>query len=46
LALRAFWQFVRDIWGHSWAGKVLILAVTAFVVTVVGYAVYTLLFAG
>src|SRR5919206_4098095 len=28
LQLRGFWQFVRDIWGHSWAGKVLVVAVT------------------
>jgi hypothetical protein len=46
LALRAFWQFVRDIWGHSWAGKVLVIAVTAFVVAVIVYATYALLFAG
>ena len=46
LALRAFLQFVKDIWGHSWAGKVLVLAVTTLVVATVGYAVYALLFAG
>jgi hypothetical protein len=46
LALRAFWQFVRDIWGHSWAGKVLVITVTAFVVAVLGYSVYALFFAG
>jgi hypothetical protein len=46
LTLRAFWQFVRDIWGHSWAGKVLIIAVIAFAVAVVGYAAHALLFAG
>jgi len=46
LSLRAFWQFVRDIWGHSWAGKVLVLAVTTLVVAVICYAVYALLFAG
>jgi Putative transmembrane protein (PGPGW) len=46
LALRAFWQFVRDIWGHSWAGKVLVITVTAFVVAVIVYATYALLFAG
>ena len=46
LALRGFWQFVRDIWGHSWAGKVLVITVTAVVVAVLGYAVYALLFAG
>jgi hypothetical protein len=46
LALRAFWQFVRDIWGHSWAGKVLVITVTVLVVAIIGYAVYALLFAG
>ena len=46
LALRAFWQFVRDIWGHSWAGKVLVTTVTVFVVAAVAYTVYALLFAG
>jgi len=46
LELRAFMQFVRDIWGHSWAGKVLVITVTVFVVAVLGYAVYALLFAG
>jgi hypothetical protein len=46
LALRAFLQFVKDIWGHSWAGKILVLAVTTLVVAVVCYAVYALLFAG
>jgi hypothetical protein len=46
LTLRGFLQFVRDIWGHSWAGKVLVTTVTVFVVAVVGYATYALLFAG
>ena len=46
LALRGFLQFVRDIWGHSWAGKVLVITVTVFVVAVLSYAVYALLFAG
>jgi hypothetical protein len=46
LALRAFLQFVRDIWGHSWAGKVLVITVTAFVVAVVAYTLYALFFAG
>jgi hypothetical protein len=46
LTLRGFLQFVRDIWGHSWAGKVLVITVTVFVVAVVGYTVYALLFAG
>ena len=46
LELRGFLQFVRDIWGHSWAGKVLVITVTVFVVAVLGYAVYALLFAG
>ena len=46
LALRGFMQFVRDIWGHSWAGKVLVITVTVFVVAVLGYTIYALLFAG
>ena len=46
LALRGFWQFVRDIWGHSWAGKVLVITMTMFVVAVLGYTIYALLFAG
>jgi len=46
LTLRAFLQFVRDIWGHSWTGKVLVISVTVFVVAVLGYTVYALLFAG
>ena len=44
LQLRHYWQFVRDIWGHSWAGKVLVITVTAFVVAVFGYVVYALFF--
>jgi hypothetical protein len=46
LQLRHYWQFVRDIWGHSWAGKVLVITVTVFVVAVLGYTVYALFFAG
>jgi hypothetical protein len=46
LALRGFLQFIRDIWGHSWAGKVLVITVTVFVVAVLGYAAYALLFTG
>src|SRR5215212_5155984 len=42
LALRGFFQLVRDIWGHSWVGKVLIITVTVFVVAVLGYTVYAL----
>lgn len=45
LALRAFWQFVRDIWGHSWAGRVLVVAVATLVIATFGYTVYALLFA-
>ena len=45
LALRGFWQFVRDIWGHSWAGKVLVVAVATLVIANLGYTVYALLFA-
>jgi hypothetical protein len=46
LELRGFLQLVRDIWSHSWAGKVLVITVTAFVGAVLGYTVYALLFAG
>jgi hypothetical protein len=46
LALRGFLQLVRDTWGHSWAGKVLVIGVIALVVAVVAYAVYVLFFAG
>jgi Putative transmembrane protein (PGPGW) len=46
LRLRHFWQFVRDIWGHSWAGKVLVAAVTMLVIAILGYAVYALVVAG
>jgi hypothetical protein len=45
LELRSFWQFIRDIWGHSWVGKVLIIAVTMIIVFILGYTVYALLFA-
>jgi hypothetical protein len=46
LALRGFLQLVKDTWGHSWAGKVLVITVTAVVVAVVVYTVYALFFAG
>lgn len=46
LALRAFMQLVRDTWGHSWAGKTLIITATAVIVAVLAYATYALLFAG
>src|ERR687890_1379899 len=39
LELRAFWQFVRDIWGHSWAGKVLVVAMATLVIATFGYTV-------
>ena len=45
LTLRGFLQFVRDIWGHSWAGKVLIIAVAMLIIATLGYATYALLFA-
>ena len=45
LELRGFLQFVRDIWGHSWAGKVLVIAVTMLIIATLGYATYSLLFA-
>jgi hypothetical protein len=43
--LRRFWLFVRDIWGHSWAGKVLVIAVTMLIIATLGYGVYSLIFA-
>jgi hypothetical protein len=46
LQLRHYWQFVRDIWGHSWAGKVLVITVSAIVVAVFVYTIYALFFAG
>jgi hypothetical protein len=46
LALRAFLQLVRDTWGHSWAGKTLIITATAIIVAILVYATYALLFAG
>jgi len=42
--LRRFWLFVRDIWGHSWAGKVLVAATALLIVSAFGYLVYYLLF--
>jgi hypothetical protein len=45
LELRGFLQFVRDIWGHSWAGKVLVIAVAMLIIATLGYATYSLLFA-
>jgi hypothetical protein len=46
LRLRHFLQFVRDIWGHSWAGKGLVVIVTALILFVLGCTVYALVFAG
>ena len=46
LALRAFLQLVRDTWGHSWAGKMLVITATVLIVAVLAYATYALLFAG
>ena len=45
LELRNFWQFVRDIWGHSWAGRALVITVTILILATLGYGVYALLFA-
>ena len=45
LTLRAFWQFVRDTWDHSWAGKVLVVAVAGLLIAVLGFTIYALLFA-
>ena len=44
IQLRHFLQFVRDIWGHSWAGKVLVVAVSMSILSTIGYVVYALLF--
>ncbi len=46
LALRAFLQLLRDTWGHSWAGKALIIIATAVIVSILAYTTYALLFAG
>jgi hypothetical protein len=46
LALRAFLQLVTDTWGHSWAGKMLVITATVLIVAVLAYAIYALLFAG
>ena len=46
LALWAFLQLLRDTWGHSWAGKALIIAATAVLVAILAYTSYALLFAG
>src|SRR5215210_9467890 len=40
IQLRHFLQFVRDIWGHSWAGKVLVVAVAALILAALGYTAY------
>jgi hypothetical protein len=45
LRLRAFLQFVRDIWGHSWAGKGLVIATTLLLLAVLVGAIYLLFFA-
>jgi hypothetical protein len=45
LELCNFWQFVRDIWGYSWAGKALVITVTILILATLGYGVYALLFA-
>lgn len=43
--LRQFWQFVRDVWNHSWAGKVLVVAVALLIVAALAGLVYYLFFA-
>jgi len=45
IRLRRFWQFVRDIWNHSWAGKVLVTAVALLIFAAFAYLTYFLLFA-
>ncbi len=44
IRLRRFWQVVRDIWNHSWAGKVLISLVALLLVAAFAYLTYSLLF--
>lgn len=44
IRVRRVWQFVRDIWGHSWAGKVLVALVTLILVAALVYLIYFLLF--
>ena len=46
LTLRGFLQFISDIWGHSWAGKVLIIAVAMLIIATLSYTIYALFFAG
>lgn len=46
IRVRRVWQFIRDIWGHSWAGKVLVALVTLILITAFAYLIYFVLFAG
>ncbi|MBA3423112.1 MAG: hypothetical protein ACR2HO_06095 [Rubrobacteraceae bacterium] len=43
--LRQFWLFVRDIWNHSWAGKVLVSAAALLIIFAITYLTYFLIFA-
>ncbi len=44
LRLRAFWQFVRDVWHTGLLGKVVIVAVVAVLVAAFAYVIYFVLF--
>ena len=44
LRLRAFWQFVQDVWRSGLLGKVAIVAVAAILVAAFAYVVYFVLF--
>ncbi len=44
LRLRAFWQFVQDVWRSGLLGKVAIVAVAAILVATFAYVVYFVLF--
>ena len=42
--LRRFWLFVGDIWEHSLAGKILIIAVTMLIIASLLYGIYSVIF--
>ncbi|MBA2346565.1 MAG: hypothetical protein H0V83_16015 [Rubrobacter sp.] len=44
LKLRQFWQFVRYVWNHSWAGKVMVSVVALLVICAFVYLTYFMLF--
>jgi len=44
IRLGRFWQFVRDVWNHSWAGQVLVIAAALLLAAAFAYLAYLLLF--